>query len=101
MSLTKKGLKSRPVCKVRFKVNADEASGCDKVFLVGSFNGWNERDMPMKPNKDGSFSLEIDLPAGEKHYFRYLRSDGAWMNDSEADAYESCSFGAQNCVVHA
>lgn len=99
MSLTKKILKSRPVCKVRFKVSADEACGSDKIFLVGSFNGWNEKDMPMKANKDGSFSIEIDLPTGEKHYFRYLRSDGVWINDAEADAYEPCEFGTDNSVV--
>lgn len=99
MSLTKKVLKSRPVCKVRFKINAEEAGGNDKIFLVGSFNGWNEKDMPMKKNKDGSFAIEVDLPSGEKHYFRYLRSDGVWLNDSEADGYEACSFGAENCVV--
>lgn len=101
MSLMKKNLKSRPVCKVRFKVGADEAAGCENVFLVGSFNGWNEKDLPMKGNKDGSFTLEIDLPSGEKHYFRYLRSDGVWINDPEADDYEAGEFGAQNCVVYA
>lgn len=99
MAITKKVLKSRPVCKVRFRVEAEEAAGADCVFLVGSFNGWNEKDMPMKKNKDGSFALEIDLPSGEKHYFRYLRTDGVWMNDSAADAYEPSEFGAENSVV--
>jgi 1,4-alpha-glucan branching enzyme len=101
MALMKKVLKSRPVCKVRFKVSAEEAQGSEVIFLVGSFNGWNEKDMPMNRNKDGSFTLEIDLPSGEKHHFRYLRSDGVWMNDSQADAYEPCEFGVDNSVVHA
>lgn len=101
MSLTKKTLKSRPVCKVRFKVGAEEAGGSEQVYLVGSFNGWNERDLPMKRNKDGSFALELELAAGEKHYFRYLRSDGVWLNDSGADAYEPCEFGTDNSVVYA
>lgn len=101
MAFIKKFLKSRPVCKVRFKIDAKAAGGCDKLFLVGSFNGWNEKDMPMRKLKDGSFSLEIELPSGEKHYFRYLRSDGVWLNDEAADAYEVCDFGAENCVLYA
>lgn len=100
MAITKKELKSRPVCKVRFKLDADEAGGSAKVFLVGSFNGWDEKAMPMKQNKDGSFSLEIDLPLGQKHSFRYLRSDGVWLNDSAADAYEESEFGADNCILN-
>lgn len=99
MSLNKKALKSRPVCKVRFKISKEEAAGNKKIFLVGSFNGWNEKDMPLAKNKDGSFSLEVDLPSGEKHYFRYLRGDGVWMNDADADGYERGEFGAENCVV--
>lgn len=99
MALSKKTLKSRPVCKVRFKVGPEEAGDNKAVYLVGSFNGWNEKDLPMKKNKDGSFALELDLPTGEKHYFRYLRSDGVWLNDPEADGYERGEFGAENCVV--
>lgn len=99
MALTKKALKSRPVCKVRFKISSEEAGDSKNIFLVGSFNGWNEKDMPLKKNKDGSFALEVDLPSGEKHYFRYLREDGVWMNDSEADGYERGEFGAENCFV--
>lgn len=100
MSYTKKTLKSRPVCKVRFKLNPEEAAGNEAVYLVGSFNDWDERSLPMKKNKDGSFALEVDLPAGEKHLFRYLRSDGVWMNDDEADGYESSPYsGADNSVI--
>lgn len=100
MGITKKALKSRPVCKVRFKVEPDEVGGSENVFLVGSFNGWDEKAAPMKQNKDGSFSLEIDLPLGEKHSFRYLRSDGVWLNDAAADAYEKGEFGADNCILN-
>ena len=101
MSYTKNPLEARPVCKVRFKVNPDEAGGCDAVYLVGSFNDWNETSLPMKKNKDGSFAVEVDLPSGQNQSFRYLRSDGNWINYSCADGYERCSFsGAENSVLH-
>ncbi len=100
MSYTKKPLKSRPVSKVRFKVDPESAAGSDAVYLVGSFNNWDEKTMPMKKNKDGSFVLEIDLDNGARHLFRYLRSDGVWLNDAQADAYEFCSFsGVDNSVI--
>lgn len=100
MAYTKKALKSKPVCKVRFKMNAEEVGGCDELYLVGSFNDWNERNTPMKKAKDGSFAVEIDLPLGERYMFRYLRPDGAWLSDSAADGYENCAYtGARNSII--
>lgn len=100
MSYTKKMLKSRPVCKVRFKISSEEAAGNDAVYLAGTFNNWDEHNLPMKKNKDGSFALEIDLPAGERHLFRYLRADGVWINDSAADSYEPSPYcGEDNSVI--
>ena len=40
MALTKKFLKSKPVCKVGFRLPADAANGVSKVHLVGEFNDW-------------------------------------------------------------
>jgi 1,4-alpha-glucan branching enzyme len=100
MPFTKKALKGRPLCKVRFKLEADQASGCDSVYLVGTFNDWDDSSLPMKQSKNGSFSLEIELPVGEKHSFRYLCSDGRWLNDNAADGYEYCAFaGEDNSVI--
>lgn len=100
MAYTKKALKSKPVCKVRFKVTADETGGSDELYLVGSFNEWDERKTPMKKGKDGSFSVEVDLPQGERHMFRYLRPDGAWFSDSTAEGYENCVYtGAKNSLI--
>ncbi|MDL2285410.1 isoamylase early set domain-containing protein [Desulfovibrio sp. OttesenSCG-928-F07] len=100
MAFVKKILKSRPVTKVRFKLHPHTAEGCKAVYLVGSFNSWNESSMPMKKNKDGSFALELELAQGARHLFRYLRSDGVWLNDEAADGYETCSYsGAENSVL--
>ncbi|UZP69027.1 isoamylase early set domain-containing protein [Desulfovibrio mangrovi] len=99
MSLNKQFLKSRPVCKVKFSLNKDEANGCNELFVVGDFNGWNENACPMKKNKDGSFSALVELETGKDYRFRYL-SKGQWYNDAEADRYEYCSFAmADNSVI--
>ncbi len=40
MSLKKQFLKSKPVCKVSFRLDASEALGANKVQLLGDFNNW-------------------------------------------------------------
>ncbi|MDR2051619.1 MAG: isoamylase early set domain-containing protein [Deltaproteobacteria bacterium] len=100
MPYTKKIIKSRATSKVRFTLEPEYANGYDTVYLVGDFNNWSETSLPMKKKKDGSLSVELELPNGEKFKFRYLSSEGVWFNDPEAEAYEPCAFsGADNCVL--
>ncbi|MBI3988903.1 MAG: isoamylase early set domain-containing protein [candidate division NC10 bacterium] len=64
---------------VTFHLTGVEA---DEAFLVGDFNGWNERAHPMRQVGDRQWVLKMDLPPGE-YEFQYL-VDGVWHNDSEA-----------------
>ena len=100
MPITVTYLKTRPVCKVRFKLEPDEASGAECAYIVGSFNNWDEASHPMKRNKNGSFSLEMELPKGADVSFRYLLGDGRWLNERQATEYRYCDFaGADNSVL--
>lgn len=100
MAISKSELKSRPVCKVRFKLDRDMVGEAESVHVVGSFNNWNESSHPMKKNKNGSFSLEIEFPKGGEEKFRYLLNTGAWMNDPDATSFEYCEFaGTENSVL--
>ncbi|MDL2207702.1 isoamylase early set domain-containing protein [Desulfovibrio sp. OttesenSCG-928-M14] len=100
MAISKSFLKSRPACKVKFKLSPEEANQAQEVFLVGDFNNWSDTSHPMKKLKDGSFSLEIELPLGQDCQFRYRTGDNEWLNDSEADGYMPCAFaGAENSLV--
>lgn len=100
MPLTKKYLKSKPVCKVAFKLSKSGANGAKKLFLVGEFNDWNTKNMPMKPLKNGAFSVTVDLHAGKEYQYRYLNDRGEWLNDTKADRYEYSAFaGGDNSVV--
>lgn len=98
MSLTKKFLKSKPVCKVTFKVPAEMAPNASNVHVVGEFNDWSEQDSPLKQLKNGSFSTTIALEQGREYQFRYL-IDGKWENDDEADKYVASPMGSENSVV--
>jgi len=100
MGITKNFLKTRPACKVKFQLSETEVQGASEMYLVGDFNAWDHTAHPMKKMKDGSFSLEIELPLGQDSQFRYRSGDNIWFNDPEADAYVPCSHsGAENCLV--
>ena len=85
MSLNKKYLKSKPVCKVTFKVLKDECKAAEKVALAGDFTDWQE--VPMKKLKSGDFSLTLDLEKDNKYQFRYRVNEKTWENDWDADDY--------------
>ena len=87
MSTTKKYLKSKPLCKVTFKLAKQAGKQAEEVALVGEFNAWNTNDIKMKKLKDGSFSTTISLEPGKKYQYRYLLDNAKWENDWEADSY--------------
>lgn len=100
MSIKKQFLKSKPVCKVGFKLSKEMAEGATKACLVGDFNGWNETIDEMNRLKDGSFSFSVDLETGRNYQFRYLLDGSTWVNDEAADEYQASGFGdAQNSVI--
>jgi 1,4-alpha-glucan branching enzyme len=95
--LKKQHLKSKPICKVTFYSPAQVQA--ETVHLVGDFNNWSETADPMKPLKDGRFSLTLDLEAGKEYQFRYLVNGTEWHNDWEADKYVPNPFSGDNSVV--
>ena len=100
MSLKKKYLKSKPVCKVSFSLPKDAAKLAKKVAIVGDFNEWDEKAHFMKKLKNGSFSSTIDLDAGKEYQFRYLIDGKEWENDWVADSYVTNTYaGEENSVV--
>jgi 1,4-alpha-glucan branching enzyme len=100
MPLTKKFLKSKPVCKVTFKVPAEAAAEADELYLVGDFNEWDKTAAPMKKLKKGDFSLTLDLETGKAYQYRYYAGNETWVDDPEPDRTEFSAFaGCENAVV--
>lgn len=100
MSLKKQYLKSRPVCKVTFRLSKAAAQSAAHVHLVGEFNQWNILATPMKRLKNGSFTLTLDLEPDRSYQFRYLIDQIRWENDEKADKYVATQFGdCDNSVV--
>ncbi len=100
MSIKKQYLKSKPVCKVTFRLPGKAAGSAESANIVGEFNDWNIYATPMKRLKNGSFVVTLDLEPNIEYQFRYLLDDKTWENDGEADKYVSHPYGdGENSVV--
>jgi len=100
MSIRKQFLKTRPVCKVTFKVPKNMGENADFAHLVGDFNDWSTSATPMKKLKTGRFTLTLDLAAHQSYQFRYLLGGADWGNDPDADDQVPTPFeGSYNSVI--
>lgn len=97
---TKKYLKSKPVCKVYFKLLKKDIGPADTVQIIGEWDGWDTKTNSMKKLKNGDFSYQIDLEKDKAYQFRYLIDNKTWLNDTDADAYLPSPFpGVDNSVI--
>ncbi len=100
MSLKKQFLKSKPVCKVTFTVDADLLEDAKEVAVLGEFNNWDPTEAAMRKLKNGSFTKTLELEAGQEYQFRYLVDGQRWINEPEADKYTYSGVAAEkNSVV--
>jgi 1,4-alpha-glucan branching enzyme len=68
--------------RVTFCLPAHEPAGV--VSVVGTFNDWVPGQHELKVRRDGTRTISVPLEPG--HYlFRYLASDGVWLDDEHAD----------------
>lgn len=99
MSIKKQFLKSKPICKLSFKIAASEVNSAEKVQLLGDFNNWDETVEPMTKLKTGEFTQVIELETGKEYQFKYLANGQAWINDKDSDNFVVNVFGGENGVV--
>jgi len=98
--LKKKYLKSKPECKVTFKLEKSYVGDVDSIALVSDINGWDEVGTPLKKLKNGSFTLDMNLENQKEYQFRYHVNNEYWINDDAADKYLPSPFpGIDNSVV--
>lgn len=77
------------------------AASNSPISVVGDFNGWNPKANKLVKRSNGTASASITLDPGQTVRFRYVREDGVWFNDAEADSYEPSEHGTENCVITA
>ncbi len=101
MSITKKYLKTKSICKVTFRIPAEIGANHKSAYILGSFNEWDKKANKMKKlAKDGSFSVVLDLEVGKEYEFKYLLDNKVWLNDDNPDKEVATSFAdSSNSVV--
>lgn len=96
MSIKKQVIKSKPVVKVTFSIEAKEANSAS---VVGDFNNWNPAEGALSKLKSGTFKAVFDLPKDNSFEFKYI-VDGSYVNENEADSYRWNEFAnAENSVL--
>ncbi len=95
----KKYLKTRPICKVTFRLPSAATEGASRVDLVGDFNQWIPGKTPMKRLKNGDWTVTVDLPSGNQYRYRFLIDNSRWENDWFAEAYQPNPFGSDDSVI--
>lgn len=95
MAVKKQYLKSKPICKVTFTVDAPDAK---KVVVAGDFNDWNESEFELRKLKNGTFKGTMNLEKDKEYQFKYI-IDGNWANEEEADGKVLNQFASNNSVL--
>ncbi len=97
--IRKQYLKSRPACKVTFRLPREAAPDAQKVCIVGDFNNWDKGAAVMKRLKSGDFTITMELETGREYCYRYLIDAAKWENDWWADSYRPNPYGNDDSVV--
>ena len=89
-------VKTKPVCKVTFSVEAKKAQS---AAVVGDFNNWNATQGELSKLKNGTFKAAFDLPKDNSFEFKYI-VDGNYVNEPEADSFRWNEYAnAENSVL--
>ena len=59
MAIKKQYYKTKPYCKVTFRLSKKEAGNAGKVSIAGDFNDWKSERTPMKALKNGDFTATV------------------------------------------
>ena len=87
--------------KVLFNLPAEYVADAVSGVLVGEFNNWNpEEGIYLERQEDGSMRTELALSSGRTYEYRYLLSDGRWVNDYSAKTFADVyGYSIENCVI--
>ena len=87
--------------KITFTLPAANIIGAAECVLLGEFNDWNlDKGVYLIKQADGSMTAEVELATGKDYQYRYLLSNGRWVNDNgEKITSEMHGYPVVNCIV--
>ncbi len=81
---------------VNFEFKAEPDS---EVYVAGTFNDWNPKEMKMKDKYgDGIYSASLRLAQG-RHEYKFVVND-AWCADPNCLEWVPNSYGSLNSVIN-
>ena len=73
---------------VTFTLSGNHVGNATGGILLGDFNQWNQSNGVVLQRQDnGALQATLSLEAGKYYEYRYLLSDGRWVNDEHANPY--------------
>jgi 1,4-alpha-glucan branching enzyme len=85
--------------KVAVTFEIPGAIWADRINLVGDFNGWDSESLPLRPDHEGNWHIEIELDEGSEYRFRYLIDGDYWGHDWHADKHAPNPDGSNDSIV--
>lgn len=93
-------LKTKPQCRITFRLPRVAVQSAKSVCIVGDFNNWSIHADRMRKNKNGDYTITLTLATGREYQFRYFIDESRWENDWNADRYVRSPYGdSDNSVV--
>ena len=89
--------KSSPEIKKRKTTFSLHSTDAKEVYLMGSFNNWNQKKHPMQKKDNGKWEKTVIIPPGMPEY-KFL-VDGQWKEDPQNGLTCLNSFGTKNSVL--
>lgn len=68
-----------------------------RVYLAGSFNGWDPQQIPLKKRNKDTWELDLNLEPGT-HEYRFV-VDGNWIEDPRNERKVPNPFDGANSVL--
>ena len=99
MAVKKQYYKTKPYCKVTFRLSRKTAGNARKVSIAGDFNDWKSERTPMKALKNGDFTVSLQLAKGREYQYRFILDGQDWITDDSADKQVFCDFACANNAV--
>lgn len=101
MSIEKKYLKSKPICKVKFIAPEEIVKNAKTITVAGDFNDWNTEQTKLRKQKSGKYATTLDLDIGHEYQYRFVVDGVRWENDWHADKYvpNNLSYDDNSVVV--